>query len=1029
MTTRTTSSRTLVLLAAHGAGDGSRANQRVRELTAALSAARRDLRVAAAFNLGSPRVSEVLEREQPEHAVVLPLMTSDGYFAGEYLRGQITREHVHVLPPIGTRVEVAELLVRRVREGLARHGFAAEHTHVLVVGHGTRRSSTSAAATAAVATAIRHATPGGDVQSAFLDQEPLLEAVAQTLTRPNVLALPFLIGGGDHAMHDIPERLAHAHGMRVHVLDALGEDPELASLVLRAVDDAATRPALRLGTRSSRLALWQAARAVEQLESAGARVRIVEFSTDGDRDQRSALEDFSTDGPFTDELERELLSGAIDAAVHSCKDLPLEDSPGTRIGAYLRRGSTLEALVSRDGVGLRELPRGAKVGTCSARRAAQVKRLRPDLTLVPIRGDVEARLRKVERGEVDATVLALAGLERLGLADRAAGVLGFEEMAPEAGQGAIVLQVRSADAQPASVIGAVVAAVDDAETRLSVEEERRFTALIAAQTELIAGAAMEHGVLRGRALSAGGRVRVDVEAGSAEDAAALALEQLRNRGSVALVGAGPGDAGLITVRGLELLRRAEVVVYDRLVGRSLLAEAPADAEMIDAGKAAGRHTLTQEEINAILVQRGRAGWRVVRLKGGDPFVFGRGWEELVACRGAGIRCEVVPGVSSAIAAPAAAGVPVTARGVARTFAVVTPQVESGAEAVELNYEALARLDTVSVLMGRGMLQEVAAGFMGAGRTPSTPVAVIQDGTLPNQRVVRGELATIAHLADEAEIGTPAVVVIGEVAGLDGGAGGAVRGRLHGKRIVVTRPHSASAGLIGMLRDEGAVVIDCPLIRIAYIPASNAGVLGERFDWTVFTSLHAVRGLWRALEERGLDARALAGSRIAAVGPKTAAELVGIGLRPDVVPTVHRASALIDEIAGTGESMGQRALFPCGTLARDELRVGLRRRGMHVEELAVYDTLDEAPSAAARQEIEAGVDAVLFYCPSAVRSAVHAGLNFGGAAIACIGPTTADAARDAGWAPEVVPGTHTDEGLIDALIKHLAAHESPVEVRA
>lgn len=1034
--------RPRVILAAHGAGVGSSANQCVLKLAAALAVSRRDLHVAAAFHLGSPTLSDLLA-ETSDPVTVLPIMTSDGYFAREYLRKQISRANVQLLPPIGVHPRAVRFCVDRLAEAVQANGAPADQVHILIVGHGTRRSVTSAEATNAIAAATCEVFPEADVQSAFLDQDPLLESVAPALSRPSTIVFPFLIGGGDHAIRDIPERMKAAAQTRMTLLAPFGDDPHLAELISEIVDTSVPRTVLRLGTRSSRLAQWQASSAAAALRAIGIETSQVVIQTEGDADKHAPLSAFATDGPFTDAIERALLAGTIDIAVHSLKDLPLVPTPGTHIAAVLPRADARETLVSNGNLALADLPRYATVGTCSERRGLQIKRLRPDLVPVPIRGTVEERIAQVRRGEVDATILALAGLTRLGRAHEAAEILPLDQFLPEAGQGAIAVQVRSDD----RAARRAVESINHAESALAVVEERRFASRVEALGYVSAATwvsgrevgdkALRNGHLIGRIMSRDGQEWQEVSGASAEEA-------IMQRGSVSLVGAGPGDPGLITVRGLDLLRNAEVVVFDRLANSELLNQAPANAETIDAGKRPGQHTLTQDEINRVIVDRARAGYRVVRLKGGDPFVYGRGWEELEACRAAGIPCEVVPGVTSAIAAPAAAGVPVTARGIARTFAVVTPQVESGRNtaAAALDYEALARIDTVSVLMGRGVLREVVSGFLSAGRSATTPVAMIQDGTLPTQRVVRGDLASIADRADEAGVQAPAVIVIGDTAGLSQGSPrndpethGALghstpasRSLLQGKRVLVTRPRTASVDLIAALRAQGARVIDCPLIRIAYIMPPNAAAISQRYDWVVFTSLHAVRGLWRVLETRGLDARALAGARVAAVGPKTAAELRAIGVRADLVPAIHRASALIDALAGH-DSHGQRVLFPCGTLARDELRAGLRQRGMTVEELAVYDTLPEATGVHAQREIEQGVDAALFYCPSAVRSAVDAGLCLESSVVACIGPTTAAAVREVGWDPQVVADTHTDTGLLSALRDYYENAAHALEVTA
>ena len=513
----------------------------------------------------------------------------------------------------------------------------------------------------------------------------------------------------------------------------------------------------------------------------------------------------------------------------------------------------------------------------------------------------------------------------------------------------------------------------------------------------------------------------------------LAGDRTAEAGTVYLVGAGPGDPDLITAGGLSLLRTADVVVHDRLIGPALLWECRADATVVDVGKAPRDHKLSQDGINALLVEHATAGRSVVRLKGGDPFVYGRGFEELQACRAANVPCRVLPGVSSALAAPAVAGIPVTVRGGARTVLIATPQTGEGERLNAPDFAALAAADTACLLMCRAMIADVARQMIAAGKPPGTPAAVVSSATLPNQRSAVGTLATIADVADAAGIDNPAVIVVGETAALaDSSADVAADQPLAGRRVVVTRPATASANLVRELSSRGATAVDCPLIRVEHAdPASWPDGFGEAgaFDWAVFTSLHGVRAFWRAVRRRGLDARVLGGAKIAAVGPKTAAELVRCGWVADLVPGEFRAKALIASLSA--EVAGGRVLFPCGTLARDELAVGLRSAGATVEEVVVYDTLPTPPDAAARREFARGVDAVLLYSPSAARALAdgisgtdgRGGFDLGDAAIGCIGPTTADAARAAGLRVDFEPAAYTDAGMLDALGRHLDAARS------
>ena len=419
----------------------------------------------------------------------------------------------------------------------------------------------------------------------------------------------------------------------------------------------------------------------------------------------------------------------------------------------------------------------------------------------------------------------------------------------------------------------------------------------------------------------------------------------------------------------------------------------------------------------LLIAEALAGHVVVRLKGGDPYVFGRGWEEGAACAEAGVPWQVVPGVSSALAAPAAAGIPITLRGVARSFAVVTARSgEEFAASDGPDYHSLAGIDTVVFLMARERLAEVAASLVLAGRDAATPAAVVERGTQPGQRVVVGTLRTIARDADSAGIEAPAVLVVGPTAALASPSAAHVS-ELAGMRILVTRPPYAAAPLAAEIRSRGGEAIEAPLIRIEYADVDLGSLRSHSWQWIVFTSLHGVRGFWRAVDRHGWDARALAGMRIAAIGPKTAGTLRSLGLKADLIAPEHRATSLIKVLASE-ISPGERVLFPCGTLAREETALGLRRAGAVVEELVVYRTSPVAPSGAALRRIARGIDAVLLHSPSAVRSLIENDVPIGDAVIACIGPTTADEATRLGLRPTVVPTVYSDAGLLDALESHL-----------
>jgi uroporphyrinogen III methyltransferase / synthase len=484
--------------------------------------------------------------------------------------------------------------------------------------------------------------------------------------------------------------------------------------------------------------------------------------------------------------------------------------------------------------------------------------------------------------------------------------------------------------------------------------------------------------------------------------------------TVYLVGGGPGDPGLITVRGAEVLARADVVVYDRLSVATLLDLAPPAAERISVGKAPGRASLPQAEINALLVERGKAGEEVVRLKGGDPFVFARGGEEAAALRAAGVPFEIVPGITSAVAVPAYAGMPVTHRGLASTFTIVTGQ--EGEAGLPVDWEAVARLGgTIAVLMGVAKREEIARRLMAGGLPAGTPVAAITWGTRPEQRTCR---TTLGRLAEEA-IASPAVMLIGAVTTLD--LSWYEDRPLFGKRIIVTRAREQASGLVERLHELGAATVELPVIEIGE-PADGgaalrdaAGRVGE-YDWVAFTSANAVTRFFTALGEVGSDARALGGRRVAAIGPGTADALAAAGVRADLVPERFVAESLLDAFPdGPG-----RVLLPRAAVARDALPAGLTERGWTVDVVEAYRTIVGRPAPEALGAA-ATASAVTFTSSSTVTNylAVAGDLPVP-PVVACIGPITAETARAAGLTVDVVATEHTIEGLVQSLVETFAA---------
>ncbi|MGI8777840.1 MAG: uroporphyrinogen-III C-methyltransferase [Acidimicrobiales bacterium] len=479
--------------------------------------------------------------------------------------------------------------------------------------------------------------------------------------------------------------------------------------------------------------------------------------------------------------------------------------------------------------------------------------------------------------------------------------------------------------------------------------------------------------------------------------------------TVWLVGAGPGDPGLLTVRGAEVLARAEVVVHDRLAERSLLDLAPAAAERVDVGKSPGG-PVNQADINALLVDRARAGLAVVRLKGGDPFVFGRGGEEVEALLAAGVAFEVVPGVTSAVAVPAYAGIPVTHRGLSTSFTVVTGHSRHGPDD-PVHWESLARAGgTVIVLMGVAHRGEISRRLMAGGMPGTTPVAAVRWGTRPGQATLRTTLDDLAG----ADLQPPVTLVIGAVAALD--LGWFETRPLFGRRVVVTRARAQSSGLVDALRRAGADVVSLPSIEIA-APADGgeavaaAAVRVRDYDWVAFTSANAVQALFAHLA----DARALGETQVAAVGTATATALASHGVVADLVAGRAVAEALAEAFPAASRCPAGRVLLPQAAAAAPALADGLAAKEWLVDVVEAYRTLATAPDAEALAAA-ATADAIAFTSASTVDNYLDAAeLPAVPPVVACIGPVTAERARQRGVTVSAVAA----EASVDALVEALA----------
>ncbi len=486
-------------------------------------------------------------------------------------------------------------------------------------------------------------------------------------------------------------------------------------------------------------------------------------------------------------------------------------------------------------------------------------------------------------------------------------------------------------------------------------------------------------------------------------------------GKVTLVGAGPGDPGLLTRKGLEALRKAEVVVYDRLVSPAILAMMPEKAEHIDVGKQASRHPVPQDQINQILLDKAVEGKNVVRLKGGDPFLFGRGGEELELLAQHGVSFEEVPGITSAISAPAYGGIPVTHRDCCSSLHIVTGHQRAGKE-LDIDFEALVRTKgTLVFLMGVSALPQICRGLLDAGMEPAMPAAVVERGTTPAQRRISATLGTLPQAAEEAKVESPAVIVVGKVCALAEDFDWFDKLPLKGRRVVVTRPRERSGTLSARLRALGADVWEYPCI--ATVPLDPCPAVDKAmeklhgYEWLALTSPAGVEALWAWLDSHGKDARALGAVKLAAIGPGTDRELKKHGLKADYVPEVYDAAHLGEGLPATGKVLALRAEE--GSPALTE---GLARRNIACDDVASYRTVYENPRS---QELRAAVEGtdgllVTFTSASTVKgfvSSVGEDVNFSRMVGMCIGQQTAAEAKKFG-----IPVRVAREATMDALVE-------------
>jgi uroporphyrinogen III methyltransferase/synthase len=513
------------------------------------------------------------------------------------------------------------------------------------------------------------------------------------------------------------------------------------------------------------------------------------------------------------------------------------------------------------------------------------------------------------------------------------------------------------------------------------------------------------------------------------------MNTMKNK--VYLVGAGPGDPGLITVKGLECIRRADVIIYDYLASPVLAKHAKEDAEIIYVGKKVGDHTFTQEMINTLIVEKAKAGLTVTRLKGGDPFIFGRGGEEAEALMEAGIFFEIVPGVTSAIAAPAYAGIPLTHRKHTSTLAFVTGHEDPNKKESRIDWEALVKgIGTIVFLMGVKNLHQITQKLLMHGMDPNTPVALVRWGTTPRQVTVTGTLTNIEERVKAAGLTAPAIIVVGHVVDLRKKMKWFENRPLLGRRIVITRAREQASELVDRLFDLGAECIEFPTIKI--FPSDDLKPLDKvietlsSYDWLIFSSVNAVNFFFERLFAKKRDVRALTNLQTAVIGPATAARLFDFGLKSDIVPQSYRAESVVKAFAHV-DINGKKILFPRAKEARSVLPKELSRMGAVVDDITVYCTkaVNDDADDVLTQLKRRTVDMITFTSSSTVKN-FHALLPsekfedlMQDVIIATIGPITADTARDLGFEVHIVAESYTIPGLCQAILQYYNSSSTPL----
>lgn len=774
---------------------------------------------------------------------------------------------------------------------------------------------------------------------------------------------------------------------------------------------------IRVGSRDSKLAVMQTKLVMNQIKELRPDwdLELITMKTTGDKILNQTLDKIGGKGLFVKELHQALLQEEIDIAIHSLKDMPMEEDPQIPISAYIKRGDPRDCLVCRPGI----LDESGIMGTSSARRKLQLKGMGKEKEKIKsIRGNIVTRLKKLDDGAFDALILAAAGLIRAGLGGRITKYYEPHEMLPAAGQGILAVQCREGF-EPE-----LMKELNDEETMYAALAERGFVrTLNGGCSSPVAAYAQIKGdmvVLEGLYYDGeSGHFWKKKTTGKKEEAENIGISlamEMKTPGKVWLIGAGPSDPGLMTLKGKEVLEKADVVVFDHLIGEGIRQMIPKRAQVIDAGKEAGMHKMKQEEINRILLCKALEGKRVVRLKGGDPFLFGRGAEELELLANRNIPFEVIPGVTSALSVPAYAGIPITHRDISSSVHIIAGQRKQGNQ--EIDFHSLATLahGTLVFLMGVSQLEYICKGLMEAGLRGETKAAIVERGTTSKQKSVFGTLETLPELARKENIGRPGIIVVGEVCKFGSQFGWVEKRPLHGMRIWITRPEKKESRLAEMLYDLGAEILKVPSIETKSLKdfpyLKKVKVRLEKYNWMVFTSQTSVHVFYSFLKQERIDIRQLRNVRFAAVGKATAESLMDKGITPDFVPEYSNGKVMAEGLEKLIEDRESILVFT-PQQEPGEVALELDKKKISFDRIPLYETKiighKEVP-------VMEG-DLFAFASASAVRGMVLGREleEWKGKVAVCIGEKTAEEARKCGFSVIVSKDT-TMESMVQTFLK-------------